>query len=63
VFYLDPILNIHYLIALQIGVALLLTFFLHRNVLRIKSGIAAKRGESAPEARVTQESELINQHS
>lgn len=63
VFYLDPVLNLHYLIALQIGVALLLTFFLHRNVRRINAGIIAKRGESVPRIRVTQEPELINHSS
>jgi len=45
VFALDKALGLHYLIALQIGIALLLTFFLHRNVRRINAGIIPKRGE------------------
>lgn len=46
VFCLDDLLGLHYLIALQIGIALLLTFFLHRNVRRINAGIIVKRGAS-----------------
>lgn len=61
VFYLDPVLDLHYLIALLIGVALLFTFFLHRNVSRINAGIIPKRGQSVPQGSITQDSELINQ--
>lgn len=45
-FALDPYLELHALIALQVGVALLATFFLHRNVRRIH---AAKLRASASE--------------
>lgn len=48
VFYLDNTLDLHYLIALQIGLALLVTFFLHRNVRRINAGAITTRGESEP---------------
>ncbi len=37
VFVLDEIMNLHSLIALQLGVALLATFFLHRNVRRVNA--------------------------
>lgn len=50
VFYLDEVLSLHYILALQIGVALLLTFVLHRNVRRINLGISPKRGETEPTA-------------
>ena len=62
VFYLDPYLGLHALIALQIGVALLLTFFLHRNVRRINAGLAAKRGETAPTPAV-RKGDLLKQQS
>lgn len=42
VFYLDGEIGLHYLLALEIGLALLLTFFLHRNVRRINAGISAQ---------------------
>lgn len=42
---LDPYLELHALIFLQIGLALLATFFLHRNVRQIKA--AAARREAA----------------
>lgn len=45
IFYLDTLIGLHYLLALEIGVALLLTFFLHRNVRRINNGLVPKRGE------------------
>lgn len=44
IFSLDPILDLHYLLALEVGVALLLTFFLHRNVRRIRQGGAPRQG-------------------
>lgn len=37
VFYLDNVLGQHYLIALVLGIALSVTFFLHRNVRQVKS--------------------------
>lgn len=37
VFYLDPIMELHALIGLQLFVALVATYFLHRNVLRISA--------------------------
>lgn len=37
-FFLDDVLGLHALIALQLGVALLATFFLHRNVQNLKAG-------------------------
>ena len=43
-FYLDNILGLHYLLAFEIGVALFLTFILHRNVRRINAGVIPKRG-------------------
>ncbi|SER45330.1 UDP-N-acetylmuramyl pentapeptide phosphotransferase/UDP-N-acetylglucosamine-1-phosphate transferase [Neolewinella agarilytica] len=46
VFYLDDKMGLHYLIGLELGLALLLTFFLHRNVRRINSGIILKRGST-----------------
>ena len=58
IFYLDPVMDLHYLLALQIGVALLLTFFLHRNVRRIRAGIIPKRGEASP---VVADHELVKQ--
>lgn len=45
IFFLDTMVGLHYLLALEIGVALLLTFFLHRNVRRINNGLVPKRGE------------------
>lgn len=45
IFFLDTMMGLHYLLALEIGVALLLTFFLHRNVRRINNGLVPKRGE------------------
>lgn len=38
VFFLDDMMELHSLIALQLGVALLGTFFLHRNVRQINAG-------------------------
>lgn len=61
VFYLDPMMDLHYLIALQIGTALLLTFFLHRNVRRINSGIIPKREE--PLVETDRSGELAKQQS
>lgn len=61
IFYLDPMLNLHYLLGLQIGAALLLTYFLHRNVRRIKAGLAPLRsGEFVQPA---SEIELLKQAS
>lgn len=37
VFYLDPIMELHALIGLQLSVALVITYFLHRNVVRINA--------------------------
>ncbi|MEM6771181.1 MAG: MraY family glycosyltransferase, partial [Bacteroidota bacterium] len=54
VFYLDSSLGLHSLIALQIGVALLLTFILHRNVRRINAGIIPKRGTPKPAEATTE---------
>ncbi|MEL7159798.1 MAG: MraY family glycosyltransferase [Bacteroidota bacterium] len=51
-FCLDGVLGFHYLLALQIGLALLLTFFLHRNVRRINAGVIPKRGEEELRAQV-----------
>lgn len=47
VFFLDDVMELHALLALQIGVALLATFFLHRNVLSLKTSETAK-GETIP---------------
>ncbi len=49
IFYLDEVMGLHYLLALQIGIALLLTFVLHRNVRRINLGIIPKRGTHQPQ--------------
>jgi len=37
VFYLDPIMELHALIGLQLFVALVTTYFLHRNVVRVNA--------------------------
>jgi hypothetical protein len=37
IFYLDPIIELHVLIGLQLFVALAATFFMHRNVVSIKA--------------------------
>lgn len=54
IFVLDDLLELHALIALQIGVALLATFFLHRNVRRITAArvAAARPKELAQEAQI-----------
>ena len=49
IFYLDPIMELHALICLQLFVALAITFFLHRNVVRINAAKAAKAAESSLE--------------
>jgi UDP-N-acetylmuramyl pentapeptide phosphotransferase/UDP-N-acetylglucosamine-1-phosphate transferase len=41
IFVLDDLLELHALIALQIGVALLATFFIHRNVRRVMAARVA----------------------
>lgn len=54
-FILDEWLELHALLALQIGLALLATFFLHRNVRRIKAEqLANKVPTEAPEAQMEQ---------
>lgn len=45
IFYLDPLLDLHLLLALQIGAALLLTYILHRNVRRINAGKTSPNGK------------------
>lgn len=57
VFYLDELLSLHYLLALQIGLALFLTFVLHRNVRRINLGLISQKDSSLPTS-VSQPAEL-----
>ena len=45
VFFLDGYLGLHALIALQLGIALLATFFLHRNVRRVNRLKALAEGQ------------------
>jgi UDP-N-acetylmuramyl pentapeptide phosphotransferase/UDP-N-acetylglucosamine-1-phosphate transferase len=49
VFFLDDMLDLHSLVALQIGVALLATFFLHRNVRQINARKLAMAKQTAGE--------------
>lgn len=49
VFYLDPVMELHVLIGLQLFVALAATFFLHRNVIRINAEKKALADTTAPE--------------
>jgi len=54
VYFLDDVLDLHSLIALQLGVALLATFFLHRNVRQLRTARSAGEN-SLPAATQTEQ--------